>query len=74
MSTKELALDIFENLSQDELEAFVVLFGKGSSKSRKKKSARGVWNSVANPNLISLEEGALERAVAERYSDENENT
>lgn len=74
MNTKEIAFNIFENLSQDELEAFVVLFGKGFTKTEKKKSARGVWNSFANPDLIPLEDGAWKKAVEERYGAENENT
>ncbi len=36
MNTREIALNIFENLSQDELEAFVILFGKGFTKTEKR--------------------------------------
>ena len=39
-----------------------------------KKSASGIWNSVADPQKIPLEEGAWERDVAERYGKDGENT
>ena len=68
-----MALNIFENLTQEELEEFIAVFGKSSQKSEK-KSARGVWSAAANPDLIPLEEGAWERAVVERYGGENEDT
>ena len=65
MSTREAAYIIFENLSQEELEEFIELFGK--KKSAKRKSARGVFNFAADPKLVSLEEGAWEREISERY-------
>ena len=39
-----------------------------------KKSARGIWNSVADPQKIPLEEVAWESDVAERYGRDGENT
>ena len=66
MSTRDAALAIFNDLNQDELEAFIVLFGKKHNSQSQKKSARGIWNSVADSQKIPLEEGAWERDVAER--------
>lgn len=74
MSTRDAALAIFNDLNQDELEAFIVLFGKKHNGQSQKKSARGIWNSVADPQKIPLEEGAWERDVAERYGRDGENT
>lgn len=53
---------------------FHVLFGKKHNNQSQKKSASGIWNSVADPQKIPLEEGAWERDVAERYGKDGENT
>lgn len=74
MSTKELAYRVLDELSDEELEAFIVLFGKDKEKSSKRKSARGAWSSAADPELIPLEEGAWERTIMERYGVADENT
>ena len=74
MSTRDVALAIFNDLNQDELEAFIVLFGKKHNSQSQKKSARGIWNSVADPQKIPLEERAWERDMAERYGKDGENT
>lgn len=74
MSTRELAYSVLDELTDEELEAFIVLFGKDRKQSAEKKSARGAWNSAANPDLIPLEEGAWERDIMERYGVEDENT
>ena len=74
MSTRELAYKMIDELTDEELNAFITLFCKITGKSEKKKSARGIWHSAANPELIPLEEGAWERAVAERYGVTDENT
>lgn len=74
MSTRELAYSVIDGLTDEELEAFIILFGKGRVKPIQKKSARGAWSSAANPDLIPLEEGAWERAVMERYGVEDEDT
>ena len=74
MSTRDAALAIFNDLNQDELEAFIVLFGKKHNNQSQKKSARDIWNSVADSQKIPLEEGAWERDVAERYGKDGEKT
>ena len=38
MSTRDAALAIFNDLNQDELEAFIVLFGKNLIASHKRKA------------------------------------
>ena len=49
------------------------ILSKNICKSQK-KSARDIWNSVADSQKIPLEEGAWERDVAERYGKDGENT
>lgn len=74
MSTLEMAYQMLEQLSEEELKAFILLFGHNKNNDLQKKSAKGAWSFAANPELIPLEEGAWERAATERYGKKHENT
>jgi len=42
-----------------------------NTNSTKKLKARGIFRECANPDMISGEKGAWERAVVEKYAEEN---
>lgn len=79
MSTLEKTIHLLETFSDDKIEtvyAFVRFMNsdiyetKDKSKSEKEKkvySMIGIAHEYANPALIEQEEGAFERAIAEKY-------
>lgn len=80
MSTREIAYNLIDNMTEEQLETFFALFGgkQIQDNTEKVKSVRGIFAKVANPDLIPLEKTAWEQAAAENernflesYSDEN---
>lgn len=70
MSTKERVHTIVDRLSEEQLNALLVILGsvdKSDNNDNDVDAVRGILHNAANPDLIPLEEGAWERAVAERY-------
>lgn len=70
MSTKEKVHTIVDRLSEEQLNALLVILGSvdnSDSDDNDVDAVRGILHDCANPDLIPLEEGAWERAVAERY-------
>ena len=79
MSTLEKTIDLLEAMSDDKIEAvyaFVRFIDSDTYKSPSEttstktetiQSMLGIAHEYANPALIEQEEGAFERAVAEKY-------
>lgn len=80
MSTLEKTIDLLESLPDDKLEtvyAFVQFINSDFCESSSESTATdaeaiqsipGIAHNYANPKLIKQEEGAFERAVAEKYA------
>lgn len=80
MSTLEKTIGLLEALPANKLEAvyaFVRFIGSQayetlpestSTKKRDVRSMIGIAHEYANPSLIDQEEGAFERAIAEKYA------
>ena len=64
MTIREKAYDIFQQLTEEQLEQFVKMFEKVQKP--KKRSARGILHECANPELIPLEKTAWEQAAVEQ--------
>lgn len=80
MSTREIAYNLIDNMTEEQLKTFFALFGgkQIQDNAEKVKSVRGIFAKAANPDLIPLEKTAWEQAAAENertflesYSDEN---
>ncbi|MDD7295069.1 MAG: hypothetical protein PUG85_06585 [Oscillospiraceae bacterium] len=67
MSTRELVHSMIDELSEEQLQALIILLGGTISKKNTVKSVRGIFSDCANPDLIPLEKDAWERAAAEKY-------
>lgn len=80
MSTLEKTIGLLENMPDDKIEtvyAFVRFIDSDTYKSTAKPTATktetiqamlGIAHEYANPALIEQEEGAFERAIAEKYA------
>ena len=70
MSTKERVHTIVDRLSEEQLNALLVILGSVDNSDNNDNdvdAVMGILHDAANPDLIPLEEGAWGRAVAERY-------
>ncbi len=67
MSTKERVHTIVDRLTEEQLNALLVILGSVDNSDNDVDAAMGILHDAANPDLIPLEEGAWGRAVAERY-------
>ena len=63
------ALDAEEQTSETSLRGVLSEYAKREGEQPGGKSLRGALSEYANPDLIGREEGAWERAVAEKYGD-----
>ena len=80
MSTLEKTIGLLENMSDDKIEtvyAFVRFIDSdtyklpsepATAKAGKIQSMLGIAHEYANPTLMEQEEGAFERAIAEKYA------
>ena len=80
MSTLEKTIGLLENMPDDKIEtvyAFVRFIGSdiyesssepAATKMETIQSMLGIAHEYANPALIEQEEGAFERAIAEKYA------
>lgn len=80
MSTLEKTIGLLKTMPNDKIEtvyAFVRFIdsdtyempsGHASAKQEKIQSMLGIAHEYANPELIEKEEGAFERAIAEKYA------
>ena len=69
MSTRETAYSMIDNLDEEQLNALIVIL-RGMTKQKplkEKKSARGIFHDVANPELIPLEKEVWENAAVEKH-------
>ena len=62
-------LDAEEQTSETSLRGVLSEYAKKEGEQPEAKSLRGVLSEYANPDLMGREEGAWERAVAEKYGD-----
>lgn len=70
MSTKERLHLMIDDMTEEQANALFIVLGVSSAADNESDdvdAVRGILHSAANPELIPLEEGAWERAVAERY-------
>lgn len=72
MSTKEFAYDLFETLTESQLERFIIMFSGGNPQENeehrpKAGSMKGILSEYADPDLIPLEKEAWANAAAEKY-------
>ena len=69
MSTREMLYQDIAVLTDEQVEklAEFVRSIKQSSHSETKKSARGIFHDVANPEMIPLEKKAWEEAAVEKH-------
>lgn len=80
MSTREMAYNLIDSMTEEQILDFLKLFGKQREQNNtaKVKSVRGIFAQAANPHLIPLEKTAWEQAAVENeiafwenYKDEN---
>ncbi len=67
MSTRELAHSMIDKMTEEQLKGFIMLISGTALTTPTAKPLRGSLSKYANPELISQEEGAWERAVQEKY-------
>ena len=70
MSTKERLHIMIDDMTEEQANALFIVLGVANdtdNESDDVDAVRGILHNCANPDLIPLEEGAWERAVAERY-------
>lgn len=84
MSTLEKTIDLLETMPDDKIEtvyAFVRFIDSDiheipsdhiSAKRETIQSMLGIAHEYANPALIEQEEGAFERAIAEKYANDRQ--
>ena len=70
MSTKERLHLLIDSMTEEQANALFIVLGVSSAADNESDdvdAVRGILHDAANPELIPLEEGAWERAAAERY-------
>lgn len=72
MSTKEHAYDLYETLTESQLERFIIMFsGENQQENEEHRpkagSMKGILSEYADPDLIPLEKEAWANAAAEKY-------
>ena len=70
MSTKERLHIMIDDMTEEQANALFIVLGVANdtdNESDDVDAVRVILHNCANPDLIPLEEGAWERAVAERY-------
>lgn len=81
MSTKEMLYNIIENMTEEQMQAWLVVLGGTASQSSNDDvdALCGILHDAADPNLVQSEKSAWERAAVEKHTKiiseaDNENT
>ncbi len=67
MSTKEMLLNIINEMPEEELQALLVILGGCQRRTTRPSEVSGMLSKYADPSLIEQEEGTWERTVTEQY-------